>query len=172
MTLHFETPVPVAGLSDRVGTRAATGGPSPPPMLAASTGAEPLPSTVLVVEDEPMIRLLVCDVLEGAGLPVADAADANAALGLLSALGAGRTPCQVLVTDVNLGAGLDGIALADEVRRNVPGLHVLYITGNPERVLKGGAAPKPRECVLGKPFHVAELVATVQRLVASSAARA
>ena len=60
----------------------------------------------------------------------------------------------------------------EEARRSVPGLHVFYVTGNPERVLAGRSAPRPGECVLGKPFNTAELVAAVRNLVASSAGSA
>jgi CheY-like chemotaxis protein len=155
-------------------SQAAVCGPfvSPLPADAAEPflPAEASRSTVLVVEDEPIVRLSVCDALEDAGLGVEEAADADRALRLLSKLGAERNPCRVLVTDVNLGVGPDGMALAAEARRNVPGLHVLYITGNPERVLKERPAPRDRECVLGKPFRNAELVAAVRRLAASSAA--
>ena len=127
---------------------------------------------MLVVEDEPLIRLFVCDVLEGAGLGVEEAGDADRALGLLSSLGAEGHWSRVLVTDVNLGPGLDGVALAAQARRSIPGLRVLYVTGNPERVLQGRTAPLPDECVLGKPFQITELVEAVRRLVESPTARA
>lgn len=170
-----ESALATRALSDARGLAAPRGGASALPASAEAPGpgatAEPPRSTVLVVEDEPLIRLCVCDVLEGAGLGVEQAADADCALGLISALGTDQRWCRVLVTDVNLGAGLDGIELADEARRSVPGLHVLYVTGNPERVLKRSAM-RPRESVLGKPFQTAELVAAVRSLVESSAAAA
>ena len=158
--------------NDHTATCGSPPSPSPDAAREARPAAEPPRSTVLVVADEPLIRFLVCDLLEGAGLGVEEAPDADRALGLLSALGDNRNWSRVLVTDVNLGAGLDGIALAEEARRSVPGLHVLYVTGNPERVLAGRSAPRPGECVLGKPFNTAELVAAVRNLVASSAGSA
>lgn len=145
-----------------------------PPMALSARGApQPRPPrpTVLVVEDEPLIRILLCDLLEDAGLDVEDAADADHALERLSSIDSDRRRCRVLVTDVNLGRGLDGIALAARARRAVPGLHVVYVTGTPERVLASRRTPLPRERVLGKPFHNAELVATVRGLAASAAAR-
>jgi CheY-like chemotaxis protein len=142
-------------------------GATPKPVLVS----EPPRSTVLVVEDEPLIRILLCDLLEGAGLDVEEAPDAEQALKRLKALHADRSWCRVMVTDVNLGQGLDGVALAAKARRSEPGLQVLYVTGTPERVLKGRTTPKPRERVLGKPFHTAELVETVQSLVAETTGR-
>lgn len=168
--------VPAARAPAHFHGRAALRGPSaftvPAVAQASAPPAGSQRSTVLVVEDEPLIRLCVCDVLEGAGLGVEQAPDADCALDLLSSLGADENWCRVLVTDVNLGAGLDGIELATEARRSVPGLRVLYVTGNPERVLKGRTGMRPQESVLGKPFQTAELVAAVRSLVASSAAAA
>ena len=176
--MQFGVSAPVGGPPNRDRDHSvALRGPSAPPAASAAPpetapAAEPSRSTVLVVEDEPLIRLFVCDVLEGAGLGVQQAGDADCALTLLSSLGADRNWCRVLVTDVNLGHGLDGIALAAEARRSIPGLRVLYVTGNPERVLQGRSAPQPEERVLGKPFQTSELVAAVRWLVASSTARA
>lgn len=117
---------------------------------------------VLVVDDEPLVRFLIEDTLDAAGFEVADAADAA---GALARLDAGDPFCRVLVTDLRLGPGPDGLALAAEARRRRPDLRVLFVTGNPERV---PARPdgRPAECVLGKPFRCAELVATVRWLLA------
>ncbi len=86
---------------------------------------------VLVVEDEPAVRFLICDVLEAAGFDVGGAADADEALARLNA---DEAPCRVLVADLNLGHGPDGLALADPDRSRDPALRVLYVTGTPERV--------------------------------------
>lgn len=142
------------------------------PPVSPAVALPPRPN-VLVVEDEPIVRFSLCDALEDAGIGVEQADGADCALKLLlSSFTGERDPCRVLVTDVNLGVGLDGIALADEARRKVPGLPVLYITGNPERVVEGGRSLQPGECVLGKPFRTTELVAAVRWLVSSTAARA
>lgn len=144
--------------------------PHPARDQTAPEAAPPRP-VVLVVEDEPAIRLLLCDLLEGAGLDVEEAQDAEGALEILSLLETDRKPCRVLVTDVNLGRGPDGVALAAVARRRIPDLRVVYVTGNPERVPGRGTAPRPRERVLGKPFANAELVTMVRNLTAPAAAR-
>ncbi len=156
--MRTETPAP------------ATRAPQPTRGPASPNTILPRP-TVLVVEDEPAIRILLCELLEAAGLDVEDAEDADSALELLSALGDDRTRCGVMVTDVNLGKGLDGVALAAVACRRVPGLQVLYVTASPERVPGRGAAPWPRGRVLGKPFANAELVAAVRELATSAAVR-
>ncbi len=120
---------------------------------------------MLVVEDEPAIRFLICDVLEAAGFDVGEAADADQALARFST---DKASCRVLVTDLNLGRGLDGLALADAARSRDPALRVLYVTGTPERI-PPWRTMRSAECVLGKPFRCAELVATVRWLMAPPA---
>jgi CheY-like chemotaxis protein len=128
---------------------------------------------VLIVEDEFLVLLLLRDVLEDAGLRVAAVSDAEAALSLLegsrpagtTAGGGGSVPGLrpgVLVTDVNLGPGADGLALAEEARRRLPGLPVVYVTGNPDRVVSRGLGPG--EMLLPKPFDPAVLAQEVQAL--------
>lgn len=84
---------------------------------------------VLVVEDEALIQMLVCDLLEDAGHDCVAVNDAEAALALLD-----RTQYrpEVLVTDYNLGPGLDGQALGRQVQALLPALPTVFVTGNPD----------------------------------------
>jgi two-component system, OmpR family, response regulator len=84
---------------------------------------------VLVVEDECLIRMLVCNLLEEAGYICLEAANAMEALALLDSK---RCRPALLVTDFNLGHGPDGQALAREAVSRIPGLPVVFMTGNPE----------------------------------------
>lgn len=118
---------------------------------------------VLLVEDEPLIRETLLEDLSGAGLDVADAPDAETALG--AAGGAPRPPC-VLVTDVNLGGGMNGLALAAEMRRRWPELGIVVITGKPSNL--GGRRHDPREICLLKPFGTPRLAAAVHELMGRS----
>ena len=120
---------------------------------------------VLVVEDEPAIRFLIRDVLEAAGFDVGEAADATQAL---ERFGTDKASYRALVTDLDLGPGPDGLALAAEARGRDPALRVLHVTGTPERI-PSWRTKRAAECVLGKPFHCAELVATVRWLMAPPA---
>ena len=141
------------------------------PLAAPAVLAETAPRAglakpgVLVVEDEPAIRFLICDALEAAGFHVREAADAAQAL---ERFGTDEASCRVLVTDLNLGPGPDGLALAAEARGRDPALRVLYVTGTPERI-PSWRRMRAAECVLGKPFRCAELVATVRWLMAPPA---
>jgi len=92
--------------------------------------------TVLVVEDEELVRMLLVEVLEGDGYTVLEAADGATALARLSEAAAGREgagegagpPVDLLVTDVGL-PGLNGRQLAEAAKAHYPDLKVLFLTG-------------------------------------------
>lgn len=109
----------------------------------------------LVVEDEPLIRMHLCDLLEEAGFECGEAGSAAQAIAMLEG---GWRP-EILVTDFNLGPGPDGADLAAEALRRLPGLRVVYATGNPECLAGRGCRPTDR--ILAKPFTAAELIEAV-----------
>ncbi|RZA16399.1 MAG: response regulator [Proteobacteria bacterium] len=111
---------------------------------------------VLLVEDDPMIRLTLADIFEESGLQVFDAGDSKEALKILNEP---NQAIDILVTDLDLGPGDNGIALAHQAKRLLPNLRVIYATGSPE-ILDGhtfGAWEK----VFLKPFYPSFLVAAV-----------
>ena len=119
---------------------------------------------VLVVEDEPLVREAVAAVLRGAGFGVAEAASAEEALALAGSGGhggGGGAPA-VVVADLRLGAGMDGLALGAEARRRWPGVGVVYATGHPDSF--DGRLLGPRERYVLKPFAPAALLGAVRRL--------
>ena len=115
---------------------------------------------VLVVEDEPLIRGLVRDLLEEAGFRCAEAADAEEALDLLDG---GLCAPDVLATDYNLGPGPDGRDLAREVQRRLPRLPRVFATGNPDCFADHPFAAWER--LVAKPFAGADLVAAIHELL-------
>jgi DNA-binding response OmpR family regulator len=110
---------------------------------------------VLVVEDEELIRTLVCSMLEEAAFDCRAAADAEQAFIALDPRDGWRP--DVLVTDYNLGPGPNGAAVAAEAMRRLPDLHVIYMTGNPECLTVLGR----RERLIAKPFKAADLIAVL-----------
>ena len=109
------------------------------------TAAAPI---ILVVEDEALVQVLVVEVLQERGYAVQAAASAEEALALL------RDHCtdvEVLLTDINLGAGENGLELARKARALCPGIRVIYVTGGAyaealtERVPDSVLIPKPYE---------------------------
>jgi CheY-like chemotaxis protein len=117
--------------------------------------------TVLVVDDEPTVRLLACEVLGDLGYRVIEAVDGAAALTVL------QSPDRVdlLLTDVGLPGGLNGRQLATAGRGLRPGLRVLFITGFAETSVLGADELDGVMQVLTKPFDLDTLSARIRGLM-------
>jgi DNA-binding response OmpR family regulator len=115
---------------------------------------------VLLVEDEAAVRELLQDDLSEAGLSVVPAA--NAEIGLAVAANDNRPPA-VLVTDVDLGPGMDGVALAQEAQRRWPALVVVVMTGDERNLARLPDAL--RASCLVKPFSPRRLANAVNSLL-------
>jgi CheY-like chemotaxis protein len=116
-------------------------------------------SRILVVDDEWIIRALIAQSLRDAGYDVAEAENGDTAARLLDV-----DQFNVLVTDIHMPGQLDGIALAERVRRQMPNLWVVFVTGRPDvirRVIDGGLG----DAVLSKPFQPEEVVQVVHQLL-------
>jgi CheY-like chemotaxis protein len=109
--------------------------------------------TVLVVDDEPIIRMIIRDVLIENGYVALEAADGPAALRLLQS----KVRIDLLITDVGLPGGMNGRQVADAARVFRPALKVLFITGYAENALVGNGHLAPGMEVLTKPFVVATM---------------
>ena len=116
-------------------------------------------ASVLLVEDDHLVRMAVALALEQEGFEVSEAADAKQALSMLRD---GLNP-PVMVTDVDLGVGLSGAELADVVHETLPDLGVIFITGRPGSL--GRRVMGRRETVLRKPFTTPALARLVQLMV-------
>ena len=113
---------------------------------------------ILLVEDDSLIRSALVECFEADGFLVVEAADAEEAADLL---GSGLFP-PVLVTDINLGPGHDGLALADEMHRVWPAVPVVFITGRIDMLRSRGL--KAGEHMVPKPFPLSTLLTLVRRL--------
>jgi len=82
--------------------------------------------TILVVEDEPLIRMYGVDILEDAGFAVIEAGDADEALDILSA----GAPVQLIFSDVDMPGSMDGLEFAWAVHRRWPCIHLLLTSGH------------------------------------------
>jgi CheY-like chemotaxis protein len=117
------------------------------------------PSTVLLVEDEPLIRLFISDLLEETGFKVVEAANATEALVLLEA----GLPVNVLLTDVDMPMGCNGFELAHRVHCAWPETEILIMSGRQwpsEGDLPPGAAflakPCPNEAIVSHVHSAAD----------------
>ena len=132
-----------------------------PASLQPAAAATGLGESILLVDDEPSIRLLAAEVLEEQGYIVHQAANAEGALQILRH----GPPIDILVTDLGL-PGISGGALAEAALAQRPGLKILFITGYGERSPRPRKFTAPGQAVLSKPFAMSALAARVQEMLA------
>ena len=132
------------------------------PKLANAPRAED-GQTVLVVDDEPTVRMLVTEVLEDLGYRAIEAADGTAGLQVLQS----DVRIDLLVTDVGLPGGMNGRQVADAARVARPGLKVLFITGYAENAVLSHGHLDPGMHVLTKPFAMETLAGRIKDLIAA-----
>ncbi len=130
------------------------------PSLAAAPRARE-GQTVLVVDDEPTVRMLVTEVLEDLGYTAIEAADGAAGLKVLRS----DARIDLLVTDVGLPGGMNGRQMADAARVARPGLTVLFITGYAENAVLSHGHLEPGMHVLTKPFAMEALASRIKDLI-------
>ncbi len=122
--------------------------------------------TVLVVDDEPAIRMLVMEVLEELGYVAFEAADGLAGMKVLQS----AARIDLLITDVGLPGGMNGRQLAEAGRTSRPDLKVLFITGYAENAVLNHGHLAVGMHVLTKPFSMAGLARRIKDLVAGAGA--
>ncbi|MGO4573245.1 PAS domain S-box protein [Microvirga sp. 2TAF3] len=115
---------------------------------------------VLVVEDEPVVRSLIVDVLKELGYHALEAADGPAGLKVLRS----KRRIDLLVTDVGL-PGMNGRQLADAAREHRPDLKVLFITGYAENAAMASGFLDPGMEMITKPFAVDGLAKRIREMI-------
>ena len=118
--------------------------------------------TVLVVDDEPSVRMLIAEALEELGYVAIEAGDGAAGLKVLQS----DARVNLLITDLALPGGMNGRQLADAARAARPDLRVLFITGYPENALVGNGHLEPGMQVITKPFAMEVLARRIKGLLA------
>ena len=117
--------------------------------------------TVLVVDDEPTVRILVREVLEDLGYIAIEAAEGATGLQVLRS----DRRIDLLVTDVGLPGAMNGRQLADAGRALRPGLRVLFITGYAENAVLSHGHLEPGMQVLTKPFAMDALTSRIRAMI-------
>ncbi len=115
---------------------------------------------VLVVEDDPAVRMLIVDVLQGLGYGVLEAADGRAALPFLES----ERRIDLLVSDVGL-PGLNGRQVAEIARQHRPGLKVLFVTGYAEKAAVRGDFLDEGMDMITKPFALDVLANRIRAMI-------
>ncbi|MBW4025259.1 MAG: PAS domain S-box protein [Proteobacteria bacterium] len=137
----------------------------------AECGADPTEAprlepdkTVLVVDDEPTVRMLVTEIVEDLGYTAIETADGASGLRVLQS----AVRIDLLITDVGLPGGMNGRQVADAGRTMRPGLKVLFITGYAENAVVGNGHLEPSMQVLTKPFTMEALASRIKELTAAA----
>jgi two-component system, response regulator PdtaR len=118
------------------------------------------PPVVLVVEDEPLLRMLAIEVVEEAGFVAIEARDADEAVALLES----RSDIALLFTDINMPGSMDGLKLAHAVRGRWPPIKILLVSGRVR--LQPSQLPSSSRFVR-KPYRTAAMVEELRSLVGS-----
>ena len=117
--------------------------------------------TVLVVDDEPSVRMLVTEVLEELGYTAIEVADGVSGLKVLQS----DVRIDLLITDVGLPGGINGRQLADAARQSRPELPVLFITGYAENAVLGSGRLESGMHVVAKPFAMQVLASRIEAVL-------
>ncbi len=132
--------------------------PAPPP-LAAGAG-----ETILVVEDKAEVRRLLVTILSGMGYKVHEAGDGESALAIMHE----APDIDLLLTDVMLPGGMDGVELAQETRRRRPHLPVVYASAYSAAALERQGRLDGSAQLIEKPFRRHDLAAKVAAMLESN----
>jgi CheY-like chemotaxis protein len=113
--------------------------------------------TILVVEDESLIRLMVAEALRDAGFGVVEAGTADEALAILQ----NDAPVDLVFADVRMPGTMDGVALAGLLRITRPDLKIAVASGySPD-----WPSPNLADAFIGKPYDVARAVNRIKALL-------
>jgi CheY-like chemotaxis protein len=121
--------------------------------------------TVLVVDDEPFVAMLITDVLEELGYAAIEASDGPAGLKVVQS----DSRIDLLITDVGLPGGMNGRELAEAARAVRPDLKVLFVTGYAEGGVLGEAQMGSGMQVITKPFALETLATRIRAMIAGGA---
>lgn len=116
---------------------------------------QPNRKAVLVVEDEPLLRMMAMDMVEDAGFEPVEARDADEAIALLEA----RTDITIVFTDVDMPGSMDGLKLAAAIRDRWPPIEIVITSGHFR--LDDTEIPT-RTVFFPKPYDHQEVIATLR----------
>ena len=119
--------------------------------------------TVLIIDDEEPIRMLVSDVLGEAGYRVLEAVDGPSGLKILQS----DARIDLLISDVGLPGGFNGRQVADAARQTRPDLKVLFVTGYAENAVVSNGHLEAGMQVITKPFQMSALALRVREIIES-----
>lgn len=117
------------------------------------------PCAVLVVEDDPILRLHALDIVEEAGFTAIEAKTADEAIAILES----RSDIALLYTDINMPGSMDGVKLAHAVRNRWPPIKIVVVSGHVQ--LDQSELPSHSR-FFGKPFEAQKMISELRDMIA------
>jgi CheY-like chemotaxis protein len=108
---------------------------------------------LLIVEDEILVRVSVCDFLRNAGFTVIEAGNAREALAVLKV----RNDVALVMTDLHMSGTMEGIELIREIRKTYPGIKVVTASVH--------QSSEPVEASVTKPFSLERLLEVIESVL-------
>ena len=112
---------------------------------------------ILVVEDEPLVRLFLTDFLDEAGFKVFEAVSADESMTILQA----RPDIQVIISDIEMPGSLNGLGLARAVHERWPGIGIVVTSG---RERPGPDDLSEKVAFLAKPYLPDTVIALIRQM--------
>ena len=117
-----------------------------------------VPSVVLVVEDEMLLRMRAVEMVEDAGFTPVEAVDAEEAVAILES----RSDIALLFTDIQMPGSMDGLMLAHAVHTRWPPIKIILVSGQ----LRSANLDIPADSrFFGKPLEAKEMIAEMQDMI-------
>lgn len=116
------------------------------------------PVSVLVVEDEPIVRMDLADFLSDSGFEVLEAGGADEAVDLLER----RDEVRLIITDVDMPGSMDGLKLAQTVADRWPPIRIIVVSGR--RLVEITDIPDG-SVFFAKPYHQPQLLSSINELL-------
>jgi CheY-like chemotaxis protein len=114
---------------------------------------------VLVVEDEPLLRMAAVDMIEAGGFIVVEASDATQAVEILES----RPDIRIVFTDIDMPRGMNGMKLAAVIRDRWPPIHIIITSGH----MTPPANHLPADSVFfSKPYRERDVMTTIREMAA------
>ena len=117
-----------------------------------------VPTVVLVVEDEMLLRMRAVDMVEDAGFTPIEAIDADQAVAILES----RSDISLLFTDIQMPGSMDGLKLAHAVHDRWPPIKIILVSG---KLQLANAEIPPDSRFFGKPFESKDMIAEMQDMI-------
>jgi signal transduction histidine kinase len=116
---------------------------------------------ILLIEDDSVVRVMVCELLQDLGYTVMEAADSNECFKYAKQY----SKIDLLITDVGLPGGMNGFDLAEAIRNHHSDLKILYITGFTKDVAMRQKLLEPDMHIISKPFAIDTLSIQVRNIL-------